>query len=76
MAFLVSLEKEICILTKDVLVLCIDFFFSLKVLNSYQKLAEVSHASTVKSRIQDVVVPVTLDRNSWQCFALDLFVSS
>lgn len=49
----------------------VHWFFP-KVLNSCQKLAEVSHAFTVKSRIQDVVVPVTLDRNSWRCFALGL----
>jgi len=70
---LILLQKEICILAKVALALCVDFFFP-KVLVSYQKLAEVSDAFAVRSRIQVVVVLVTLDRNSWQCFALDLFV--
>lgn len=62
--FSVSLQKEICMLTKVVLALYIVF------------LGEVSHSSTVKNRIRDGVVPIILDRNSWQCLALNLFVYS
>lgn len=80
MVFLVSLQKEICILTKVVLAQCIDFsllfflFFPM-VLRCLQKLVVVSHAFTVKSSVRDIF-PVTLDGNSWQCFARDLFIYS
>lgn len=53
------------------------FFFlhPLLVLRGFQKLVAIPHAFTVKSSIQGVL-PVTLDRSSWQRFVRELFIYS